>query len=47
MENFYKNMKNGLNKAEALRQALLKVKENPQYGHPLFWSLFNLVGDWR
>ena len=47
MENFYKNIKNGVNKAEALRLAALQVKQDPKYGHPLFWSLFNLIGDWR
>lgn len=47
MQNFYENLKSGLNKAEALRKAELKLKENPKYSHPLFWSLFNLIGDWR
>ena len=47
MQSFYENLKTGLNKAEALRRAELKVKNNPKYGHPLFWSLFSLIGDWR
>ncbi len=47
MQNFYENIQAGSNKAEALRKAELKVKENPKYGHPLFWALFNLIGDWR
>lgn len=47
MQNFYENLKSGLDKAEALRRAELKVKEDPKYRHPLFWSLFNLIGDWR
>lgn len=47
MENFYKNIKDGINKADALRLAALQVKQDPKYGHPLFWSLFNLIGDWR
>lgn len=47
MEDFYQNIKQGLSKAEALRRASLKVKSNPKYGHPLFWSLFSLIGDWR
>lgn len=47
MQNFYKNIKEGFSKAEALRRAVLQVKQNPKYGHPLFWSLFNLIGDWR
>ncbi len=47
MQNFYENLSTGLNKGEALRRAELKLKENPKYSHPLFWSLFNLIGDWR
>jgi len=47
MQSFYENLKAGSDKAEALRKAELKLKENPKYGHPLFWSLFSLIGDWR
>ena len=47
MQNFYENILLGQDKAEALRRAELKVKENPKYGHPLFWGLFSLIGDWR
>ena len=47
MQSFYENIKSGLNKAESLRRAELKVKENPKYAHPLFWALFSLIGDWR
>lgn len=47
MQNFYENLQLGTDKAESLRKAELKVKENPKYGHPLFWALFNLIGDWR
>lgn len=47
MQSFYENLKLGYNKGESLRRAELKLKENPKYGHPLFWSLFSLIGDWR
>lgn len=47
MQSFYENLKLGYDKAESLRRAELKLKENPKYGHPLFWSLFSLIGDWR
>jgi CHAT domain-containing protein len=30
--------------AEAARLALVKVKSNPQYIHPYFWSAFTMVG---
>src|SRR5262249_42745728 len=34
-------------KAEALRQASLKVMKNPQTSHPFYWAGFVLVGDGR
>jgi CHAT domain-containing protein len=34
-------------KAEALRQAALKVMKNPQTGHPFYWAGFVLVGAGR
>ncbi|MBO0724672.1 MAG: CHAT domain-containing protein [Blastocatellia bacterium] len=34
-------------KAEALRQAALKLMKNPQTGHPFYWAGFVLVGDGR
>ena len=36
----------GLSKAEALRQAQIKVLSDPLYQHPNFWSAFVLVGNW-
>ncbi|WP_230968130.1 CHAT domain-containing protein [Nostoc sp. WHI] len=46
MQEFYKDLKNGLTKAEALRQAKLSLLSNPKYVHPYFWSGFVLVGGW-
>ncbi len=41
MIQFYKNLKKGMNKSEALRQAkLTEIKR-----HPFFWSTFILIGD--
>lgn len=37
----------GINKAEALRQAQLSLLKNPQYQHPYYWSPFVLVGNWQ
>jgi CHAT domain-containing protein len=34
-------------KAEALRQAALKVMKNPGTSHPFYWAGFVLVGDGR
>ena len=47
IENFYTQMQQpGLTKAEALRQAQLKVIADPN-GHPAIWSPFVLVGNWQ
>jgi CHAT domain-containing protein len=41
---FYKNLKNGLTKAEALRQAQLSLISSNKYSHPYYWAGFILVG---
>jgi CHAT domain-containing protein len=46
MEEFYKGLRNGLTKAEALRQAQLALMKNPKYAHPYYWAPFLLVGSW-
>ncbi|OWY63784.1 hypothetical protein B7486_51040 [cyanobacterium TDX16] len=46
MGEFYSGLKNGLDKAEALRQAQLTLLSNPKYQHPYYWSSFILVGSW-
>ncbi len=42
MEAFYRGLLEGLDKAEALRAAALKVKDS--YDHPYFWAPFFLLG---
>jgi CHAT domain-containing protein/Flp pilus assembly protein TadD len=42
---FYGYLDQGLDKAEALRQAQRDVRK--LYPHPVFWAAFSLVGDWR
>lgn len=45
--NFYNNLKNSkISKAEALRQAQLKMLNHKRYVHPGFWSSFLLTGNW-
>ena len=39
--------KSNATKAEALRQAALKMMKNPQTSHPFYWAGFVLVGDDR
>lgn len=46
MGNFYKNLADGLTKAEALRQAKLTLLLNPRYSNPYYWAGFILVGSW-
>ncbi len=53
MLNFHRQLrapaatKADLTKAEALRQAALKVMKNPETSHPFYWAGFVLVGDGR
>lgn len=46
MKVFYQGLKDGLPKAEALRQAQLTLLDNPEYAHPYYWAAFILVGSW-
>jgi CHAT domain-containing protein len=43
MVQFYTNLKNGMSKSEALRQAKLSQIDS----HPFFWAAFVLIGDPR
>ena len=44
---FYSQLKDpSLSKAMALRQAQLKLLENPDFQHPIFWSPFLLLNNW-
>ncbi len=45
MREFYKNLKDGKDKAEALRQAQLATLE--KYPHPYFWAAYQLTGEPR
>ncbi|BAZ29860.1 TPR repeat protein [Cylindrospermum sp. NIES-4074] len=45
-EFYYQLSQSKLSKAEALRQAQLKIMANPLYKHPYFWASFILVGNW-
>jgi CHAT domain-containing protein len=47
MSYFYQELaNNNLPKAEALRQAQLKILQSERFSHPYFWSAFILVGNW-
>lgn len=47
MTKFYERLKAGDDKAQALQTAQLEVRKDPRYGHPYFWSGFQLFGDYR
>jgi len=46
MLEFYRLLKNGKDKADALKEAQIKIMEKPEYSHPYYWAPFILVGDW-
>jgi len=47
MTEFYRELSDGsLTKAEALRQAQIKILQTPEYSHPYFWAAFVLIGNW-
>ena len=43
MEYFYRNIQDGMNYAESLQKAQIKVSE--EYAHPYYWAGFVLTGD--
>ncbi|MEW6279903.1 MAG: CHAT domain-containing protein [Candidatus Eremiobacterota bacterium] len=47
MVEFYRQLSDGKSKAEALRQAQLKVLREPRWSNPACWAAFELIGDWR
>jgi CHAT domain-containing protein len=45
---FYRQLRQpNITRAEALRQAQLKMISNVNYNHPAVWSPFILIGNWR
>jgi CHAT domain-containing protein len=45
MVGFYQQLGRAQDKAEALRQAKLKLIQNEQYAHPYYWAPFILIGE--
>lgn len=46
MTEFYRELKNGRSKTEALRNAQRSLLQGP-YSHPRFWAAFVLLGNWQ
>ncbi len=46
MQYFYENLQT-MGKAEALRQAQVRLSNDPRFVHPNYWGAFVLYGDWR
>jgi CHAT domain-containing protein len=45
---FYRNLAQpGVNRAEALRRAQLKVLAEPRFRHPFYWAAFLMIGNWE
>jgi CHAT domain-containing protein/Tfp pilus assembly protein PilF len=40
----HRQLQNGVESAEALRQASMSLREDPRYHHPFYWAPFILVG---
>ena len=49
MQYFYENLSQAIpmEKAEALRQAQVRLSQDPRFRHPNYWGAFVLYGDWR
>lgn len=47
MKEFYKGLRGGKSRSQALQDAQEMVLANPTYRHPYYWSGFMLFGDYR
>lgn len=45
MTTFYRHLKQGQRKAEALRNAVLQLRAQPKTMHPFYWAPFILIGN--
>jgi CHAT domain-containing protein/tetratricopeptide (TPR) repeat protein len=47
MRDYYGELAHGTGRAEALRQAKLRLMRQARYAHPYYWAAFIPAGDWR
>jgi CHAT domain-containing protein len=46
MRELYAELARGTGRAEALRQAKLRILRQPRFAHPYYWAAFIQAGDW-
>src|SRR5262249_51064203 len=46
MVDFYKRLRQGEGRSEALRQAQLQMLEHKRFSHPFYWASFIQSGEW-
>lgn len=46
MQAFYDAREKGANKAQALRQSMTHIQQDPRWRYPYYWGAFVLMGDW-
>jgi CHAT domain-containing protein len=46
MREYYGDLFRGTGRAEAIRQAKLRLLRQPRYSHPHYWAAFILAGNW-
>jgi CHAT domain-containing protein len=46
MTGYYKNLKHGMGRGEALRQIQLEMLKKPNRRHPFYWAGFIQLGEW-
>ena len=46
MRAFYAARQAGVDKAQALRQAMTELQQDPRWTHPHYWGAFVFLGDW-
>jgi CHAT domain-containing protein len=46
MKSFYEGRRAGVDKAQALSQAMTQIREQEKWRHPYYWGAFVLMGDW-
>jgi CHAT domain-containing protein len=46
MTTYYKELKQGLGRSEALRKVQLHMLKRPDRAHPFYWASFIQSGEW-